>query len=101
MARRLVYSTYLRHCLINFTLYSRSYCHLCDDMLVALQDFHPQHQFAIEVIDVDADESLIAQYDELVPVLIASRDGAAPVQLCHYFLNRTVVEGFLVDGARG
>ena len=66
--------------------YSRSYCHLCDDMLAALQALQDGGQpFEVDVIDVDADPALVARFDELVPVLFGA-DLAAP-ELCHYFLD--------------
>ena len=55
---------------IPFTLYSRSYCHLCEDMhqaLLALQG--PGERFEVAIIDVDADPALVERFDELVPVL--------------------------------
>jgi thiol-disulfide isomerase/thioredoxin len=79
----------------HFRLYSRSYCHLCDDMLGALQALSVDFVFTVEVVDVDADEELVAQYDELVPVLMGSRGGAAMMQLCHYFLDEAKVRSFL------
>jgi hypothetical protein len=87
----------------HFTLYSRSYCHLCDDMrqaLLALQapDESVAGWFTVELVDVDADPELVARYDELVPVLAGSKDGKPPVQLCHYFLDAEAVKGFLGDG---
>jgi thiol-disulfide isomerase/thioredoxin len=76
-----------------FTLYSRSYCHLCDDMLAALQAMQPAGRpFAIDVVDVDADPALVARFDELVPVLFG--DPAAP-ELCHYFLDHAAVQRYL------
>ena len=90
---------YAPYSLIQFTLYSRSYCHLCEDMLKALQVLQQKHLFSIEVIDVDSDNALIARYDELVPVLLAKKDSREPVQLCHYFLNDAQVEAFLLDEA--
>lgn len=81
--------------MIHFTLYSRSYCHLCDDMLQALQAFKEGFAFTIEVIDVDADDSLVEKYDELVPVLTGRLDGGPEIQLCHYFLDSGEVEKFL------
>ena len=79
-----------------FILYSRSYCHLCDDMLSALMALAGD-QVTVEVIDIDAqgNEDLLARYDELVPVLIGRRDGQAEQQLCHYFLNENNVRDFL------
>jgi hypothetical protein len=84
---------------IRFTLYSRSYCHLCDDMLAALNKLlaDSEFEFAVDVIDVDADSDLVALYDELVPVLIATKQGHEPTQLCHYFLDEPAVRSFLID----
>ncbi|MEO7497139.1 MAG: glutaredoxin family protein [Massilia sp.] len=78
---------------IHFTLYSRSYCHLCEDMLVALEALRtPATPFTVDVIDVDADEALVARFDELVPVLFA--DLSQP-ELCHYFLDEAAVRAAL------
>jgi hypothetical protein len=75
---------------MHFTLYSRSYCHLCQDMLDALNALQtPACPFTVEVIDVDADEALVARFDELVPVLFASLDQP---ELCHYFLDESAVK---------
>lgn len=74
---------------MHFTLYSRSYCHLCQDMLDALNAFQsPERPFTVDVIDVDADEALVARFDELVPVLFARLDQP---ELCHYFLDENAV----------
>jgi hypothetical protein len=85
----------------HFTLYSRSYCHLCDDLLQALKAFDPAAgtaaAFPIDVIDVDADPALVELYDELVPVLMGSRNGGPPERLCHYFLDEAKVREFLAD----
>lgn len=80
---------------IRFTLYSRSYCHLCDDMLAALSAMTIADSHVIDVIDVDADDALVAQYDQLVPVLVARRDDRPAQQLCHYFLDESAVHAFL------
>ena len=78
----------------HFTLYSRSWCHLCDDMLQALRALTGD-TVQIDVIDVDADPALVERYDELVPVLVGHRQGQPPVQLCHYHLDAAQVRGFL------
>ena len=76
-----------------FTLYSRSYCHLCEDMLAALQALAPPGQaFEVEVIDVDADPALLERFDELVPVLYGRLDEP---ELCHYFLDEAAVRRYL------
>jgi hypothetical protein len=82
-----------------FTLYSRSYCHLCDDMLAALKAMDGGARFAVEVIDVDADPALVARFDELVPVLFGA-DLSAP-ELCHYFLDPDAVRRYLAIQAAG
>jgi thiol-disulfide isomerase/thioredoxin len=78
---------------MHFTLYSRSYCHLCEDMLKALNALQTAGKpFTVDVIDVDADPALVAKYDELVPVLFA--DLSEP-ELCHYFLDIEKVRSML------
>lgn len=83
-----------------FTLYSRSYCHLCDDLLAALQAMAPAGQrFEVAVIDIDGDADLLARFDELVPVLFGV-DGAGPgLRLSHYVLDHAAVANYLA--ARG
>lgn len=80
-----------------FILYSRSYCHLCDDMHEALRALCVLYgkQLPIEVIDVDLHPELVERYDELVPVLMGLDEGQAPQQLCNYFLNENKVRTFL------
>ncbi len=78
---------------VPFTLYSRAWCHLCEDMLGALNALQePGLRFAVDVLDVDADEALVARFDELVPVLFG--DPAQP-ELCHYFLDEAAVRRYL------
>ncbi|MGI4717374.1 MAG: glutaredoxin family protein [Janthinobacterium lividum] len=77
---------------VPFTLYSRSYCHLCEDMLHALLALQgPGERFDVGVIDVDADPALVDRFDELVPVLYG--DPAVP-ELCHYFLDPAAARGW-------
>ena len=79
--------------MIKFTLYSRSWCHLCEDMLAALRKLEtPGRPFDIDVVDVDADPALVERFDELVPVLYG--DLAEP-ELCHYFLDEAAVSRYL------
>ena len=80
-----------------FILYSRSYCHLCDDMLHALQAMPETSGLLVEVFDVDADEALLRAYNELVPVLIGVGTDGASRELCHYFLDRHAVTAFLAS----
>jgi thiol-disulfide isomerase/thioredoxin len=74
------------------TLYGRTYCHLCDDMLAALEAMRSEFRFDVDVVDVDADPAVEALYDELVPVLTANGR-----ELCHYFLDAAAVREYLGD----
>jgi hypothetical protein len=84
--------------LAQLTLYSRSYCHLCDDMLAALHNLQsPEQPFTVAVIDIDAaaeagDCVPLEQFDTLVPVLFGDLD-VPP--LCHYFLDEVAVRNWL------
>ncbi|WP_427310341.1 glutaredoxin family protein [Cupriavidus sp. H39] len=80
------------------TLYGRAYCHLCEDMKVALEPLRRDFSFTLHEVDVDADAALEARFGELVPVLMPGTPedlpaGAAP--LCHYFLDEAVARVWL------
>lgn len=75
---------------IDLTLLSRSYCHLCHDMEVALTPLAEEFGATVTVLDVDADAALEAKYDELVPVLLHG-----DTELCHYFLNEPKTRKYL------
>ena len=72
------------------TVYGRTYCHLCDDMIAALQSLQGRFSFEIQVVDVDTDAALEARFGEKVPVLVSDDH-----ELCHYFLDQPVVTAFL------
>ena len=69
---------------MKLTVLSRSYCHLCDDLITALEQFQGRFScaFEIEVVDIDQHPALEAQWGDKVPVLL---DGG--VEICHYFLD--------------
>ncbi len=75
---------------IALTLYSRSYCHLCDDMLMGLQALQAREPFELAVIDVDGDPALAQRYGERVPVLFHGEH-----ELCHYHLDPSAVTDYL------
>lgn len=72
------------------TVLSRTYCHLCDDMIAALKTFQGRFSFEIVVRDVDAEEGLAAEWGDLVPVLLADES-----ELCHYFLDEAKLLAYL------
>ena len=75
---------------IELTLISRSYCHLCHDMEVALAPLTAEFNVKVNVVDVDACPALEAKYDELVPVLLHGE-----TELCHYFLDEAKTREYL------
>ncbi|QNB07190.1 glutaredoxin family protein [Herbaspirillum frisingense] len=80
---------------LQFIIYSRSYCHLCDDLRGALRAALGAQPAQIEMIDVDADPALVARYDELVPVLMGQARDGQWLQLCHYHLDPLRLQDFL------
>lgn len=72
--------------MIEFTLYVRHGCHLCEDMEQQLRALQDQVTFAFTQQDVDADPRLIQAYGHLIPVLIYGDE-----TLCHYFLDQAAV----------
>lgn len=59
-------------------LYSRSGCHLCDEMILAMR-LQLGSDFPVEIVDVDSDPVLKSRYGERVPLLV---DGK--IELCCY-----------------
>jgi hypothetical protein len=81
--------------MIHFTLYSRNYCHLCDEMRIALEKLMRGTSYQLTVIDIDQDAVLVELYDELVPVLFANKTASEEkTKLCHYFLDFDKVKEF-------
>lgn len=75
---------------IELTVMSRSYCHLCHDMELALAPLAAEFGATVCVLDVDADPVLEARYDELVPVLLHGEN-----EICHYFLDEPKTREYL------
>ena len=72
------------------TVYSRLWCHLCDDMIAGLRGLQERARFELEIVDVDADPALEALYGERVPVLSAGGG-----ELCHHRLDCAKVNEYL------
>ena len=72
------------------TVYSRAYCHLCDDMIAGLRALQAATRFELEVVDIDRDPALEARYGERVPVLTGGGN-----ELCHYHLDLAKVNEYL------
>jgi hypothetical protein len=77
---------------VRLTLLVRAYCHLCDDMRMALAEHVPD--VAVLEIDVDADAALEARWGAWVPVLLA--EGR---EVCHYRLDTRALDAILARSA--
>lgn len=77
---------------IDLTLLSRSYCHLCHDMELAVVPVAAEFNVSVTIVDVDANPALVAKYDERVPVLLHGE-----TELCHYFLDEAKIREYLVE----
>jgi glutaredoxin len=68
------------------TVYSAPDCHLCDDAIVALRRLQAELGFALQELDITADEALHRLYFERIPVVAV--DGQ---ELCEYVVEEAVV----------
>jgi glutaredoxin len=68
------------------TVYSAPDCHLCDDAMVALRRLQAELGFALQELDITADEALHRLYFERIPVVAV--DGQ---ELCEYVVEEAVV----------
>ena len=75
------------------TVYTRRGCHLCSDMMQALESLRPELGFQLLEIDIDADPGLRRRYDTRVPVLTAGE-----VEICYYFLEEDRLRAHLRSG---
>ena len=55
--------------MVNLTLYTRTNCHLCDEVKADLESLKESHPHRVAEIDVDSDPSLAARYGEAIPVI--------------------------------
>jgi hypothetical protein len=76
------------------TLYGRAWCHLCEEMLAALEPLAAEFGASVDVVDIDADPALEARYNERVPVLVC--DG---VELSCYRLDGVRVRAALASSS--
>ena len=69
-------------------LYSRVGCHLCDVMKAQIEQFLPRYAFTLDVVDIDQDAALRAEYDWDVPVLFVDGEKIAKYRLDEAMLLR-------------
>lgn len=54
-----------------FIVYGRADCHLCQQMILALEKLPKQVSLDYQVIDIDTDPELVTLYGEKIPVLVS------------------------------
>ena len=66
--------------MIALTLYTRSQCHLCEEMLAELEPLI-EGKASVDVVDIDSDAALILRFGEIVPVLMHGGDEISRLRL--------------------
>ena len=74
---------------------SRSWCHLCDDMRLALEPLAALQPFDLHIVDVDTDPVLERRYGSDIPVLLAGEQ-----ELCRHHFDAARVTAFLTQHAQ-
>lgn len=68
-------------------LYTRTGCHLCDELLAAARPIVDRHRASIEKVDIDTDLELLQRYRLDIPVL--TMDGE---EICRHRLDAEALE---------
>ena len=74
------------------TLLSRGWCHLCDEMRVALERMRTHCSFDLQIVDIDVDGNAALErlYGEDIPVLLAGDQ-----ELCRHRLDPARIAAYL------
>jgi predicted SprT family Zn-dependent metalloprotease len=78
--------------ILNFVVYGREECHLCEEMILALRGLQAQNSFYFEVVDINKNPELVARYNDKIPVLISQTDNT---EICHYHLDLQAFDAYL------
>jgi len=68
------------------TVYSKPDCHLCAEAMTVLRRLREELGFALQELDITAEEALHRAYFERIPVVVL--DGE---ELCEYFVDEALV----------
>ena len=74
------------------TLYLRRWCHLCDELLAALEPLIAGQGVSVREIDIDEHEEYEDAYGEHIPVLCAGER-----ELCRHRLDEQAVRAYLLE----
>ncbi|MBC7205139.1 MAG: glutaredoxin family protein [Methyloversatilis sp.] len=74
------------------TLYLRRWCHLCDELIEALEPLIAGQGISVREIDIDEHEEFEDAYGEHIPVLCAGDR-----ELCRHRLDEGAVWAYLLE----
>jgi len=72
------------------TVYLRTGCHLCEDMLLQLHELQTVLDLELELIDIAGNPSLEQKYGEKIPALTGNGQ-----EICHYFLDQVALQRYI------
>ena len=78
------------HTELVFSLYSRPECHLCDEMLNAMEKWKEHFKFKVDIFNIDDDPDLTARYAARIPLLAMDDD-----EICEYHFDEASFLRFL------
>jgi glutaredoxin len=76
---------------IKLTLYTRTGCHLCEDMERALPELASELNFNTEIVLIDNNNELEQAWGTKVPVLAIDDD-----LICEYFLDKVALSAAIL-----
>jgi len=77
---------------VKLTLYSRTGCHLCEDMERALSELETELDFNTEIILIENNRALEQTYGTKIPVLTLGKD-----IICEYFLDQVALSKAIAE----
>ena len=72
------------------TLYGRPDCHLCQDMLTALDELKEPFAFDYNFVDIDENPRLVMLYGTIIPLLMGNGS-----EICRHHLDFPALKAFL------
>lgn len=75
---------------VKLTVYSRNYCHLCEEMIAGLRLLQAGFRFELDIVDVDSRPELELRYGDKVPLL-----ARGDTEICHHRFEPAVISDYL------
>ena len=75
---------------VEFFLYSKPECQLCDTFLIQLKKLLEVGSYTCHIINVDSDPELKQRYGARIPVLVAGN-----MELCEQVFNKETITNYI------